>query len=206
MSKRTIDLIRHGEPVGGRKIRGQTDDPLSETGWRQMRQALSVKPGWSFVAASPLSRCRAFGEEIAAACGKPLLLEPRLQEIGFGPWEGKLHDEIAAEDPERWMRFRREPAKYRPVGAEPLDEFFRRVIGGFTELYARHPGDGLVVTHAGVIRALICWVLNAPADYLFRVDVPYAGITRLGLTEIDGVVTARLVSHAWARLEDDLIY
>ena len=36
----TIDLIRHGEPVGGRKYRGQTDDPLSEKGWAQMWAAV----------------------------------------------------------------------------------------------------------------------------------------------------------------------
>ena len=36
----TIDLIRHGEPVGGRKYRGQTDDPLSEKGWEQMWKAV----------------------------------------------------------------------------------------------------------------------------------------------------------------------
>ena len=33
-----IDLIRHGEPVGGRRYRGQIDDPLSEKGWKQMRE------------------------------------------------------------------------------------------------------------------------------------------------------------------------
>ena len=33
----TIDLIRHGEPVGGRRYRGgRMDDPLSEKGWAQM--------------------------------------------------------------------------------------------------------------------------------------------------------------------------
>ena len=37
----TIDLIRHGEPVGGRKYRGQIDDPLSDKGWTQMRQAVA---------------------------------------------------------------------------------------------------------------------------------------------------------------------
>ena len=26
----TIDLIRHGEPLGGKKYRGQTNDPMSE--------------------------------------------------------------------------------------------------------------------------------------------------------------------------------
>ena len=26
----TLDLMRHGEPAGGHKYRGQLDDPLSE--------------------------------------------------------------------------------------------------------------------------------------------------------------------------------
>ena len=36
MSDTVIDLIRHGEPVGGRRYRGHIDDPLSERGWQQM--------------------------------------------------------------------------------------------------------------------------------------------------------------------------
>ena len=35
----TIDLLRHGEPVGGRMLRGSTDHPLSETGWQQVTDA-----------------------------------------------------------------------------------------------------------------------------------------------------------------------
>ena len=30
----TIDLIRHGQPLGGDRFRGQLDDPLSEAGWQ----------------------------------------------------------------------------------------------------------------------------------------------------------------------------
>ncbi|MHB1590203.1 MAG: histidine phosphatase family protein [Sulfuricella sp.] len=40
MKSTTIDLIRHGEPVGGRRYRGRTDDPLSEKGWNQMWTAV----------------------------------------------------------------------------------------------------------------------------------------------------------------------
>jgi alpha-ribazole phosphatase/probable phosphoglycerate mutase len=38
----TLDLLRHGESVGGRKYRGQTDDPLSEKGWAQMRDVVAI--------------------------------------------------------------------------------------------------------------------------------------------------------------------
>lgn len=36
-----LDLIRHGEPVGGRRFRGDAvDDPLSDTGWQQLESRL----------------------------------------------------------------------------------------------------------------------------------------------------------------------
>lgn len=38
-----FDLIRHGEPEGGRKFRGSTDHPLSQDGWAQMRYAVQDK-------------------------------------------------------------------------------------------------------------------------------------------------------------------
>ena len=37
----TIDLLRHGEPLGGGRYRGQMDDALSEKGWQQMWQAVA---------------------------------------------------------------------------------------------------------------------------------------------------------------------
>ena len=85
----TIDLIRHGEPVGGSKYRGQTDDPLSEKGWAQMRAALVGHQPWEVVVTSPLVRCRAFAEELAARLALPLEVDARLMEIGFGEWEGR---------------------------------------------------------------------------------------------------------------------
>ena len=42
----TLDLMRHGEPVGGRRYRGRTDDPLSEKGWNQMWTAVGDYRGW----------------------------------------------------------------------------------------------------------------------------------------------------------------
>ncbi len=51
------DLLRHDEPVGGRRYRGRTDDPLSEVGWRQMRAAVDGYSAWRATVTSPLKRC-----------------------------------------------------------------------------------------------------------------------------------------------------
>lgn len=62
----TVDLLRHGEPVGGRKYRGQTDDALSETGWAQMRAAVDGHRPWDVIVSSTLLRCIEFARELAA--------------------------------------------------------------------------------------------------------------------------------------------
>ena len=46
MTTTLIDLIRHGEPEGGPMFRGQTDHPLSATGWQQMRGAIGDGEHW----------------------------------------------------------------------------------------------------------------------------------------------------------------
>ena len=45
-----IDLIRHGEPQGGPRYRGDgIDDPLSDKGWRQMWDAVGEDAPWTFL-------------------------------------------------------------------------------------------------------------------------------------------------------------
>lgn len=60
-----LDILRHGEPVGGKRYRGdQIDDPLSPQGWAQMQAridecAMAGLDGWTAIVSSPLTRCRA---------------------------------------------------------------------------------------------------------------------------------------------------
>lgn len=175
-----IDLLRHGEPVGGRKYRGQVDDPLSEKGWAQMRTATRERPAWTAIISSPLARCRAFAEELAGQTNLPLALDERLMEVGFGVWEGKTADEIRAEDPDAIFNFKRDPVAFRPAGAEPLDAFFDRVAEGLEAILDMHAGGQvLVVAHAGVIRMAICHVLGIAPQQGYRIQVGSAAIARL---------------------------
>jgi iron complex transport system substrate-binding protein len=70
----TLDLMRHGEPVGGRKYRGQLDDPLSEKGWAQMRWAVWEHCPWQAGVPSNKHRTGLFcGFLLSLAC---LLVSP----------------------------------------------------------------------------------------------------------------------------------
>lgn len=179
MSTTLIDMLRHGEPVGGRRYRGQIDDPLSEKGWGQMRAATAQRPAWTAIVSSPLSRCRAFAEELAAQAGLPLSYDDRFKEVGFGVWEGRTAAEIEASQPDAVFRFKRDPVGCRPEGAEALDAFHRRVAAALESVLETHAGGHvLVVAHAGVIRMAICSVLGLEPEHGYRVQVGSAAIAR----------------------------
>ncbi|BAV33318.1 phosphoglycerate kinase [Sulfuricaulis limicola] len=193
----TLDLMRHGEPVGGRKYRGQQDDPLSEKGWAQMCQAVGDHCPWQAIVSSPLLRCADFARELAARHGLPLDMDDRLVELGFGAWEGRTADELTAEDPEVLVRFRRDPVAHAPPGAEPLARFRGRILEAWNTLLERHRGKQvLVIAHAGVIRMMVAQVLGIPLPYIFRLQVPSAGITRLRVESDGDDLFPQLLFHA----------
>jgi alpha-ribazole phosphatase/probable phosphoglycerate mutase len=180
----TLDLMRHGEPVGGRRYRGQIDDPLSEKGWAQMRAAVGELAPWDRIVSSPLLRCRAFAEALASAQGLPLTLDERLKEVGFGAWEGKTAAEIEEDAPGTLARFKADPVNLRPAGAEPLADFHARVADGLGDLLAQHAGEHLLlVGHAGVIRMAFAWALHVPLAHAYRIEVASASMTRLRFDE-----------------------
>jgi alpha-ribazole phosphatase len=109
----TLDLMRHGEPVGGRKYRGQIDDPLSEKCWAQMRAAVGDARPWTRIVSSPLLRCTSFAESLSRQHGLPLTLDARLMEVGFGVWEGRTADEIEQDAPGTVARFKADPVNAR---------------------------------------------------------------------------------------------
>jgi alpha-ribazole phosphatase len=191
-----IDLMRHGEPVGGSRYRGQMDDPLSDTGWQQMRAAVGRARPWDLIISSPLSRCLAFAEELSEESGLPLEIEDRLKEIGFGEWQGKTSEEITQYDPGVLQRFYRDPMTYRPDGAEGLAEFRHRIVDACRDILNRHSGKHiLIVCHAGTIRMVLSHILDIPLSNLFRIKVASAGITRIEYAEQGEEFLGQLVFH-----------
>lgn len=191
--KTVIDLLRHGEPVGGRRYRGQQDDVLSERGWDQMWQSVGNRNDWQQIVTSPLQRCHAFAHAFGERHGVPVQSEPRFAEVGFGEWEGKTRAELEFLVGGQVTRFYQDPVINRPPGAEPLDDFVTRVRTGFNTLLTDYTGQTvLVVAHAGVIRAIISHVLVMPPAAMYRINIANAGITRL---VTDRERTFNLISH-----------
>lgn len=182
-----IDLMRHGEPEGGRMFRGTKDDPLSPTGWQQMRSVAAGFSPWQTVVSSPLRRCREFAAEVAGQLGLTLDVDPLFREIGFGDWEGLTAEQVEAGWPGALAEYWRMPEAYTPPGGEPLVRFDARIEAAWDGLLERHRGRHmLLVCHGGVIRACLRQVLGLPLANLWRIDVPYAAPSRVRIHGSDG--------------------
>ena len=177
----TIDLIRHGEPEGGRAFRGHSiNDPLSEKGWQQMWDAVGEDLPWDQIITSPLERCQAFAEALMDTYDIPCETEDNFKEVGFGNWEGRTPDEIKEENNKEYQDFYLDPVNKRPSGAEDLNQFISRVKIAYEKIIEKHQGKHiLIVAHAGVNRAIIANALHAAPIGLYRIKVNNAGISRL---------------------------
>ena len=188
-----IDVIRHGEPVGGQRYRGYSiDDPLTEKGWAQMRAGVPEQPQWQHIVSSPLSRCLAFSQELAKTLNIEYSIEDRVKEIGFGDWEGKTPKDILAEDSEALNHFYKDPVNNRPQGAEPLDTFSQRVWQAYQSIAENHKGKHiLIVAHAGVARAITANILKMSLDDVYsRLRVEYGAVIS---TSVDDDSQPRLI-------------
>ncbi|MCP5419447.1 MAG: alpha-ribazole phosphatase [Gammaproteobacteria bacterium] len=176
-----IDLLRHGEPEGGRRYRGSLDDPLSASGWEQMRAAIHLcQPTWQVIVSSPLRRCAEFAQELADRHRLPLEIDSGLREMSFGVWEGRTPAEILLVTPEAQERFWRDPIRHPPPDGENLLSFQTRVVSAWHDLLGRHTGRRiLLVGHGGMIRIVLCHILEIPLRRLWRLEVPYANLSRI---------------------------
>jgi alpha-ribazole phosphatase len=195
----TIDLLRHGEPVGGLRFRGHTDDPLSERGWQQMRASLRTPADtpapWSVLICSPLRRCADFARQYGRQLGLSVQSEPRLQEIHFGQWEGLSIEAIEAGDAQALHRFWHDPLANTPPGGEALADFRTRVLAAWQALLQQHRGEHLlVVSHGGVMRVLLQPILAMPVEALLRIQVDYACLSRI-VVHHHATPQAQLVFH-----------
>jgi probable phosphoglycerate mutase len=176
-----VDLIRHGEPVGGRRYRGNgTDDPLSNLGWKQMREALGNARPWDEIISSPMLRCRDFAEALASRLKLPLTTESELREVCLGSWEGMSPAQVRDLDPDAYEDYCRDPQGHRPPGSESLEDLVYRVGRAYDKVVGARPGKHLLlVVHAGVMRALVGRVLLAAPSRWYRLTIDYAGLVRI---------------------------
>jgi probable phosphoglycerate mutase len=183
MSGPEIVLVRHGETVWNRERRfqGRRDSPLTRRGVAQMlaigaklRAVLGEDLDGFELVASPLPRTWQSAVLVAEAAGLDparIRLEPLVQEISWGAWDGLTAAEIEERDPEIW-RQRIEDAftSAPPNGGESRVEVFARARRWLAGL----PPDARVVlvSHGTFGRALRCAWLRLPHAAMLEMAAP----------------------------------
>jgi broad specificity phosphatase PhoE len=183
-------LVRHGETVWNseRRIQGSLDPELSPRGRRQTGLLVARLPAHlrrpvAAIYASPLRRAAQTARQIAGALQRPVIHDADLREMFLGAWEGKTVAEIRAAFPGRYEQWLADPLAFPPPGGEGLRAFERRVIGAMQRMQHGHPGEDLmVISHGGVIKALLCFALGLDGRYLFRLKQDN---TAVSLIELD---------------------
>lgn len=197
MSKTTIiDLLRHGEVEGGEIIRGSTDDKLTDDGWGKMQDALQSEVKWDVIVSSPLLRCAEFAESLAEQEGVECDVIDALQEIDFGDWEGLSPDDLVKSDNETLNRWWSSPTTQTPPQGEDFHDFRARVLKSLKEITEKHKGKRLlIVTHAGVIRIILMYILGMQEENLFRLNVDYASTSTIRMFNDETGTWGTLISH-----------
>jgi broad specificity phosphatase PhoE len=201
-------LVRHAQTLwnGENRLQGGTDMPLSPLGLKQAAclAARFAKQPVRGIVTSGLRRSRQTAETIASGLPAPAcsaspsaaagaqagnghavtpLVDPELGEMHLGEWEGLTPEEIDARFQQAYQQWRRQPSSVDIPGGEPLAAFRQRVRRAFDRALAGFgEGEYVVVTHGGVIAALLADWLSADYDTLIRrLRLDNAGITALEL-------------------------
>jgi alpha-ribazole phosphatase len=173
-----IYLIRHTTPKIGKGIcYGQSDIPLEETFDAEKNALLAGLPEQlDAVYSSPLSRCYQLAELIQGT--QRITSDKRLLEMNFGDWEMKKWDLINEEELNPWMK---DFVEVRVPGGENFVDLQKRVHDFTIELIEKKLEKVAIVTHAGVIRCFVTFVVEMPLKNAFKISIDYASITKIHL-------------------------
>lgn len=181
-----ILLVRHGESEwnAARRLQGQADIDLSERGRAQAVELRATIAALNpdVVVASDLKRA----SDTAGLLGHPdALRTDKLREMGVGDWTGKPIVDLAALPDGSYNGWR--AGTFTPPGGETWDAFSDRVTQAVSGALGKGAERLLVVSHGGVIRALLQRLIGLPPHRMVPV-----GPASLSIVAVRGQADMRL--------------
>ncbi len=166
-----IFLIRHPRPrlVNGicyGRLDVDCEDPLPVA--KRLRPCI---PAGTPIFSSPLQRARRLAEALAEPSGGAPRIETRLREIDFGDWEGKRWDEIDRRALDAWAA---DVLHFIPPGGESVAQLRTRIVEFAASLDLPRAA---IVSHAGVMRALVGYWRAIPVAQWTQIEFPFGGLT-----------------------------
>lgn len=160
-------LLRHAQPlIDTGTCYGRLDIPADALHTQQSAAAFAaVMPAHAALRHSPLQRCTQLVQALMltpaypSACSS-YTVDPRLQEMDFGTWEGCRWDAIAPAAIDAWAQ---QLADTAPGDGESLAHMLDRVREALLDSWLHDSRQGtrdvVWVTHAGVVRC-VQWLLH----------------------------------------------
>lgn len=200
-----IYLVRHTEVAVGRSVAyGQTDVALSDSYTEQRDQLLRhLPPAPAVIFTSPLSRCRRLADDLAQAlttgssietapgqtaladAHRPLIRsDDRLKEFFFGDWEMVPWTNI---DHDALTTWRADFVNIPTPNGENFNDVSTRVTAFWDEcirplIQTGNSRPVLIVSHGGIIRALLCFFLELPLQNAYRLNLDYGAVSKITLS------------------------
>ncbi len=176
-------LARHGQTGEQYKNRyvGSTDVPISESGFVQVGQLAErlSSHSISLCYCSPLLRCRQTAEVLKGQINCDIVIEHGLAEVDFGRWELATFAEICERDPDKVDQWSTNVLDFTFPDGENSQNFYNRVLSQVEMIAGCGEDSVLVVSHGGVIRAMICILLGLSFENYILFNVKPATFVEL---------------------------
>ena len=177
-----IYLIRHSTVYNPNKLcYGQSEIPLEENftvDFDWIKDALQPQfTADTLFISSPFRRCTKLADYLSDGNYE---INNQITEIDFGSWEMKPWTEIPEQEINPWME---DFVNYRIPNGENFVDLFERVISFYEEIIKKEVKNIILVTHAGVIRSLISYLLDFPLENAFNLQIDYSSISKIEFDE-----------------------
>jgi alpha-ribazole phosphatase/probable phosphoglycerate mutase len=175
-------LVRHAQPAEEAHGRcyGSLDIGLSAAGYEQTRLlARALRPvALRAVYTSPRRRATETAAPLAACHRLVPISEDALREIDFGAFEGRSYDELRRGYPGLYRQWMETPTAVQFPGGESYSTLRTRALAAMESIRTRHLGETVaVVSHGGVLRAMLAACLVMDDAAVFRLEQSHAAVS-----------------------------
>lgn len=177
---RNIYVVRHCQPSFSSSKKfciGKLDIPLSHEGREQAKNLLSYfsDKKISSIYSSNLKRARETAEILANNAAVPII-KSEFSEIDMGKWDGLTFDEIKFLYPEEYKKRGEDFENYVVDGGESIKDCQSRAMSELYKTLNESSGNIIIVTHAGVIRAMLSSVEGISICEAFSYKIDYGSV------------------------------
>ena len=181
----TIYFLRHAEKLWGNHfdpaLRHQ-NEPLSPIGLQTAERLVSYfadKP-IAAIYISQYLRTRQTIEPTARRLQIEPVIDPRLNEMDNGLFDGMTDEAIQQTYPDVWQAYIERKSDFRFPEGETGEEVRQRISAFLDDKRQQHADEQIIaVAHDGLIRLLMCTILGLPVTKRWDFRIDFGGIVEI---------------------------